>query len=210
MSSTSTISPVLATISVNPPGRGFETGTSLISPLAMAVPKTSSSFSYRNKLIFSMLGINSDVFCRIESNTVEYSRFDDRSMLALRIASSSALCCSVSLSRRWVSFSRRAFSSAALIELARVSSRRTSDGLNEFSRSMFCSEITPRTSSAATSGTYKADLGISGPSTRRAPYSCICSPTLSLNRKVFFTRTSVFMKSLIGAGSKCSLPKRSM
>ena len=87
--------------------------------------------------MFSMLGIREEVLFKIESSTVAYSSVEDRSMLALRMASNSALRCSASWSRRCVSLKRRAFSSAALIERASVSSRLTSDSLKEFSRSMF-------------------------------------------------------------------------
>ena len=53
----------------------------------------------------------------------------------LLMTASSAVRCSVSLSRRCVSSKRRAFSSATPMLAASVSSSRTSDSPNAFSRS---------------------------------------------------------------------------
>jgi hypothetical protein len=74
---------------------------------------------------------------------------------------SSALRCSVSPRRRFVSSNRRTFSSATLRLAASVVSRRTSASLNASSRSRFCSEMTPVTSAPLISGTNNTDLAAS-------------------------------------------------
>ena len=62
----------------------------------------------------------------------------------LLITANSAARCSLCLNSRCVSSKRRAFSSATLIELARVCSNRTSESLNACSRVTSPMLMTPR------------------------------------------------------------------
>ncbi len=103
----------------------------------------------------------------------------------LLITASSALRCSVSLSRRCVSANRRAFSSATAMLAARVCSKRTSDSSNASSRSKSESAIRPRTSPPATIGTSSADFSTDcDPAMTKLPKRSIAPGTSRLTKSV--------------------------
>ena len=94
---------------------------------------------------------------------------------------SSALRCSVSLSRRCVSSKRRAFSSATLMVVASVVSRRTSDSPKACSRSWFSSE--DRADHAVAADDRDADARsalVACPESRRIPIRSRLLGTCSL------------------------------
>ena len=76
----------------------------------------------------------------------------------------------VILSRRWVSSNRRALSSATLAALTMVVKSVMSDSTKAFSRSRFCSEITPRHLPSKIRGTKRQDFGGSPWRTGGFPY----------------------------------------
>ena len=124
---------------------------------------------------------------------------------------SSAARSSVSVSRRFVSSKRRAFSSATLSSPASVVRSRTSESLNALTRSMFWIEIRPRTSPPTIIGAMSTDMAISPWTDWAAPVSCCHATASRMYRGWRVSSTVVDMaESAIGIGSFGSGSPRSM
>ena len=113
------------------------------------------------------------------------SSFEARPSCTLLMMASSAFLCSVSLSRRCVSSKRRAFSRATLKLPASVSSRRTSESVNAFSRRTSLNWINPRACSPTINGTSSVDFGLAtSPTSMYDPYRAATSSVTSLMSSV--------------------------
>ena len=139
------------------------------------------------------------------------SRFWARPSWTLLMSASSAARSSVSASRRFVSSKRRAFSSATLRLPASVISSRTSDSEKAFSRSRFCSEITPRASPATIERREQVRLRRLALDRRRAgPARSPAPSTSSLISSGSRVSSTCLRRPMIGIGSSGKRTPRSM
>ena len=117
----------------------------------------------------------------------------------LLMTDNSAVRCSVSFNKRFVSSNRRALSKATLILLANVVSRLASLLENACSWSRFCRLMTPFTSLPVIMGTYTCDLGTS-PIRISLPNSRMALSTFSLCRSNCFVSITCFRNPFTSRG----------
>ena len=125
------------------------------------------------------------------------SSLDASPSCTLLMIPSSAVRCSVSFKRRFVSSNKRAFSNATLILLTSVLSNRTSESGNASSMSRFCKLITPLTSPLAIIGTITIDFAPS-PIITAWSYFGLCWSRSLLMTRGFPVSITCFLNPLSG------------